>query len=78
MESSSLIDVIITNKPSSVLISGVFDLGLSDHNLMYTVMPLQCQKFSPRTVVRRHFKHYDPGSFSADIATVPFHVSHIF
>ena len=78
MESSSLIDVIITNKPSSVLFSGVFDLSLSDHNLMYTVMPLQCQKVSPRTVVRRHFKHCDPGSFSADIATVPFHVSHIF
>ena len=41
-------------------------------------MWLQCPKFSPRTVLKRHFKHYDPGSFSADIATVPFHVAHIF
>ena len=34
--------------------------------------------FSPRTVVKRHFKHYDLGLFLADIATAPFHVAHIF
>ena len=78
LESSSLIDVILTNKPRSLLTSGVFDLGLSDHNLTYTVMRLQCPKFSPSTVVKRHFKHYGPGLFSADIATVPFYVANIF
>ena len=52
VESSSLTDVTLTNKPRSLLTSGVFDLGLSDHNLIYTVMRLQCPKFSPRTVVR--------------------------
>ena len=76
-ESSSLIDVILTNKPRSVVTSGVFDLGLSDHNLIYTVLRLYCSKFSPRTVVKRHLKHYDPGLFLADIATVPFPVAHI-
>ena len=76
-ESSSLIDVILTNKPRSVVTSGVFDLGLSDHNLIYTVLRLHCSKFSPRTVVKRHFKHYDQGLFLADIATVPFPVAHI-
>ena len=78
MESSSLTDVALTNKARSVLTLGVFDLGLSDHNLIYTVMRLPYPNFSPRTVVRRHFKHYDPGLFSADIATVPFRVTHIF
>ena len=78
VESSSLIDVILTNKPRSVLTSGVFDLGPSDHNLIYTVLRLHCSKFSPRTVVKRHFKHNDPGLFLTDIATVPFHVAHIF
>ena len=38
-----------------------------------TVMRLQCPKFSPKTVVKRH-----KGLFLADIATVPFHVAHIF
>ena len=56
----------------------MFDLGLSDHHLIYTVMRLQCQKFSPRTVVKRHFNNYDAGLFLADIATVPFYVAHIF
>ena len=78
VESSPLIDVIITNKPRSILTSGVFHLGLSDHNLIYTVMRFQCPKFSPRIVVKSHFKNYDPGLFLADIATVPFHVAHIF
>lgn len=78
VESSFLTDVILTNKPRSVLTSGVFDLGLIDHNLIYTVMRLQCPKFIPRTVVKRNFKHYDPGSFSADIATIPFHAAQIF
>ena len=41
-------------------------------------MRLQCPKFISRTVVKRHFKHYEPGSFSANIATVPFHVAQIF
>ena len=76
VESSSLIDVILTNKSRSILTSRVFDLGLSDHNLIYTFMRLQCPKF--RTVVKRHFKNYDPGLFLADIATVPFYVAHIF
>ena len=39
-----------------------------------SIMRLQCPKFSPRTVVKRQ----DPGLFLADIATVPFHVAHIF
>ena len=59
VESSSLTDVILTNKPRSVLTSRVFDLGLIDRNFIYTVMRLQCPKFIPRAVVKRHFKHYD-------------------
>ena len=51
VESSSLIDVILRNKPRSVLTLAVFDLGLSDHNVIYTVMRLQCPKSSPRTVL---------------------------
>ena len=35
VESSSLIDVILTNKSRSVLTSGVFDLGLSGHAHSY-------------------------------------------
>ena len=54
----SLIEVILTNKTRSVLTSGVFDLGLSDYNLIYTVMWLQCPNICPRTVVKRHLNGY--------------------
>ena len=76
--SSSLIDVILTNKPRSVLTSGVFDVSLSDHSLIYADLRLQCPRFSPGVVLKRHFKHYDPGLFSADVAIVPFHFADIF
>ena len=33
-------------------------------------------KSRPRTIVKRHFKHYDPEYFLADISVVPFHVAH--
>ena len=51
VESSSLIDVILRNKPRSLLTLGVFDLSLRDHKVIYTVMRLQCPKFSPRTML---------------------------
>ena len=46
VESSSLIDVILTNNPRSVLTSGVFDLGLSDHHLIYTVTMSKIQSWN--------------------------------
>ncbi|PFX15676.1 Titin [Stylophora pistillata] len=55
-----------------------FDVSLSNHSLIYAVLRLQCPRFSPEAVLKRHFKHYDPGLFSADVATVPFHVAGIF
>ena len=48
VESSWLIDVTLSSKPRYVT-SGVFDLGLSDHNLIHTVTPLQCPNFSRKT-----------------------------
>ena len=58
MDFISLTDVILTNKPCSVLTSGVFDLGLSDHNLIYTIMRLQRPKISSRRVVKPHLNGY--------------------
>ena len=36
--SITLIDVILTNRPRSFLTAGTFDLGLSDHHLVYAVI----------------------------------------
>ena len=35
--SSSLVDLILTNQPNNISNSGVIDLGISDHSLIYAV-----------------------------------------
>ena len=50
-DSSSLIDVVLTNKPRSVITSGAFDFGLSDHHFVYTILWSDCPRSSPRTVI---------------------------
>ena len=35
--SSTLIDLIFTNQPNNISNSGVIDLGMSDHSLIYAV-----------------------------------------
>ncbi|KAL9966689.1 hypothetical protein ACROYT_G024801 [Oculina patagonica] len=77
-DSSSLIDVALTNNTRSFVSSGAFDLGLSDHHLIYTVMRTYSPRSSPRTVTARRFKHYDPELFAADVNMVPFHIAHLF
>lgn len=76
--SSTLIDVILTNKPRSFLASGVFDLGLSDHHLIYAVTRSHCPRSCPRTVIKRCFKNFDLELFCQDLSMVPFDVAYIF
>jgi len=56
----------------------VFDLGLSDHHLIYAVMRSHCPRSCPRTVIKRHFKNFDPELFCNDLSIVPFDVAYIF
>ena len=41
--SETLIDVFLTNEPELHQISGSFDLGISDHNMVYSLMTKKTQ-----------------------------------
>ena len=43
--SSSLIDLVFTNQPNNISNSGVIDLGLSDHSLIYAVKKVTMPKY---------------------------------
>ena len=58
--------------------SGVFDLGLSDHHLIYAVTRSHRPRSCPRTAIKRHFKNFDPELFCQDLSMVPFDVAYIF
>ena len=75
--SSTLIDVILTNRPRSFLTSGTLDLGLSDHHLVYAVSRSHCPRTYSITVEIRTFKNNDPKRFRNDLHLIPFDIAHI-
>ena len=61
--SSSLLDIILTNRPHNAMVSDVVPLGISDHNLVYVTRKIYRQKLPPRTIRYRSFKRFDENKF---------------
>ena len=74
----SCLDVILTNVPAFAKDSGVIHTGLSDHDLVYTVLKTRHMRSKAETITKRSFKTFDKDSFQADLSTVPFSVSYVF
>ena len=64
----SLIDVISTSSPSLVRNSGVLNIPISDHLPVFATRKLKPPKKPPCYITVRSFKHYDPSSFTYDLA----------
>ena len=62
-DSSTLIDVILTNWPDNVVNANSITSFLSDHNVIKCVRKLNNIKFNPRTIKCRYHKNYDQLSF---------------
>ena len=75
--SSSLIDLIVTTRKDLVSATGVFPLGISDHNLIYATIRLKNKRPPPIIVKTRDYKRMDIRSFRDDIESVPFHIASI-
>ena len=63
LQSSSLIDVILTCNASVVMESGVEETHISDHFLVYSILKLKLPKKSPDYMVIRSFKNYSSEGF---------------
>ena len=72
------LDVILTNVPAFAKDSGVIHTGLSDHDLVHTVLKTRHMRSKAETITKRSFKTFDKDSFQADLLTVPFSVSYVF
>ena len=68
----SCLDVILTNVPAFAKDSGVIHTGLSDHDLVYTVLKTRNMRSKAETITKRSFKTFHKDS------TVPFSVSYVF
>ena len=73
LHSSSLIDLIFTNRPDRVVCSGVAHLGISDHSLIYVYRKLSIPSESKgdNNVRIRYFNKFDSDLFRNDIQAQP-------
>ena len=74
----SCLDVILTNVPAFMKNSGVIDTGLSDHNLVYTVLNTKLLRPKAEKVIKRSFKSFNQEAFLEDLSNVPFSAAYIF
>lgn len=68
--SSTLIDLIITNRPSTISKSDVIATSLSDHDMVACVRKLNFQKFESRTIKCRNYANYNPTNLNDEISTI--------
>ena len=70
--SRSLLDVIMISCPLIVKDSGVVDIGISDHSMIFCTLKLKAIKPSPTHFYARSLKHYDPNQFVTELSLLPF------
>ena len=70
---STLIDLIFTNRPENVYCSGVSHVAISDHSLGYAYRKISIPTLSKgvNLITYRQFKHFNSVNFYADILAQP-------
>ena len=71
-QTSSLLDIIMISSCSKVKKSGVRDVGISDHSMIYCILKLRTDK--PRLEYKdvRSYKNYDAEIFKTELSGLPF------
>ena len=71
--SSTLIDHILTNSREKISQSGVIDIGISDHQLIYLTRKLQRMKLNTHKQIKiRSVKNYTIESLNKDLCMINF------
>ena len=76
--SKSLIDVLFTSHTECYSISGSLHLGLSDHDLIFTVRKNKNSKPKPRLIEFRSMKNFNLPDFLVDLKRVPWSSAYTF
>ena len=76
--SSTLLDVVLTNKPDLFKASGVFNPEISDHHLTNGLMNQKVFQYQRKTVIFRSIKTLDVKKFNEDLRTAPWNVMDTF
>ena len=76
--SKSLIDVLLTSHAECYATSGSLHLGLSDHDLIFTVRKNKNSRPKPRLIEFRSMKNFNLPDFLADLKRVPWSSAYTF
>ena len=69
--SSTLIDHLISNMPHKVITTGVSNITISDHYLIYAIHRNMPQRERPRLIETRNYKDFDAEIFLYDLSNQP-------
>jgi hypothetical protein len=59
MTTSTLIDILLTNKPDLFMRSGIYDPALSDHMLIYGIINEKVRVYPHKVITFRSYKNFD-------------------
>lgn len=76
--SASLIDVILTSNPKWFALSGTMKLGVSDHDLIYTIRKQKIQRPPPKLIEYRSMKNLDRDKYLDDLIKIPWDSAYIY
>ena len=69
--SSSLIDIVLTNTPERVVRAGVTELSISDHKLIYAIRIISVsQNIKQKVSIFRNFSHFNLVEFHSDLSKI--------
>jgi len=75
---STLIDVLLTNRPKMFTQCGTYDTALSDHLVIYGLMKEKVKRYQNKIVTFRNYKNCDMEVYTNKLATAPWHVGDLF
>lgn len=76
--SASLIDVLITSNPERFVLSGTMKLGISDHDLIYTIRKQKIPRPQPKLIEYRSMKGFDAERYQADLGKIPWDSAYVY
>ena len=76
--SMPLIDLILTSNPERFALSGTMKLGLSDHDLIYTIRKQKIARPPPKLIEYRSMKGFDKDCYVADLCKIPWDSAYIY
>ena len=70
---STLIDVLLSNRPEMFKQCGTYDTALSDHLLIYGLMKETVKRYQDKIITFRNYKNCDMKVYANKLAAAPWH-----